>query len=97
VSGGSGAGLRICFLLRHKALLSTFRLVSEVLFLYTHRLEWTYWESFYFVFITTATIGFGDFVPVSAAGRCAWRCVVVFQPAPVNSLSHTCLSPLSEL
>ena len=30
---------------------------------------WTYWESFYFVFITISTIGFGDFVPAKETGR----------------------------
>ncbi|XP_055903311.1 trichohyalin [Eupeodes corollae] len=41
-------------------------LVSYILvgaFVYTMWEEWTYFEAFYFVFVSMSTIGFGDFVP----------------------------------
>ncbi|EGD76727.1 hypothetical protein PTSG_08078 [Salpingoeca rosetta] len=38
-------------------------LISVFAIAFTYTETWTYFESFYFVFITMTTIGFGDFVP----------------------------------
>ena len=38
--------------------------------------EWTFFESFYFVFISMSTIGFGDFVPKVMSNKC--RCFECF-------------------
>jgi voltage-gated potassium channel len=47
-----------------------------------HRFEsiqhWSYFDAFYFTVITTATIGFGDLVPVTIAGKVLTMLYAVF-------------------
>ncbi|KAL7946736.1 voltage-gated potassium channel [Trichoderma barbatum] len=48
-----------------------FWLVGAVVFMQAEKRyqDWTYFESFYFSFIAWTTIGYGDFTPVSNAGK----------------------------
>ena len=39
---------------------------------------WNYFDAFYFTVITTATIGFGDLVPVTVAGKILTMCYAIF-------------------
>lgn len=45
-------------------------LIGTFLIHYFERAQgWTYFEAFYFTVITTATVGFGDYIPHTLAGK----------------------------
>ena len=41
-------------------------------YVFTHYEKWSFFEAFYFCFITMTTIGFGDVVP---GLDCLWSCI----------------------
>lgn len=57
-------------LIRTAAIFLSAWLVGTFFIHYFERAQgWTYFEAFYFTVITTATVGFGDYIPHTMAGK----------------------------
>jgi len=67
-SAGIGANIVMAFL----ALASLAIFLSVGSYLFTNYEDWTFFEAFYFCFITMTTIGFGDMVPSISADKTSY-------------------------
>lgn len=72
------------------SILAFYLLIGSALFALTE--DWSYFESFYFVFISMTTIGFGDYVPSSAGVMMATVLYMIFGLA----LTSMCINVIQE-
>ncbi|CEP63622.1 Tok1p LALA0_S08e06832g [Lachancea lanzarotensis] len=76
-----------------------FWLLGALVFRFTE--NWSYFNALYFCFLCLITIGFGDFAPVSGAGRAffvVWAiCAVPLMTAIISTLGETIYAMAEEL
>lgn len=60
-------------------LLGMLVLVVLISTLFFHQVEgWSYLDSYFFTMVTISTVGYGNFVPVTAAGKIGTTILIVF-------------------